>query len=563
MAHELAHSWFGNLVTMPWWDDLWLNESFATWMAHRVVHEIHPEYQQDLALLQQVHAAMNADSLDSARSIRQPIASDHDIANAFDGITYSKGAGVLAMFERWLGEESFRAGIRRHVEEHRFGNADADDLLRALSAASGRDVSGPFQGFLTRPGVPFLRTREVCDTAGSRLVVEQSRYRPAGASAAVDHGKTRESCSLISEPRAELALDPEACSDWVLPNADGAGYFRFAGGAMDAEHMSRLAAAERLALADSLVASFRAGVLGPEVVLPAQRTFARDPVRRVATVPMGLLDSVLEHLTDDATRPMARAFAASLYAPRLRELGFDAEPGDDGEQRLLRSRLIRFLAQGARDPEVRAEAARRGLAYAGVGGPADPTAADPDVVDVALLVAVQDGEPAAFDALRTRLFASSDSVLRRHILDALGASLDPDRAAQARALTLDSRVRTNEMFAPLYAQMRERRLRDATWRWIVENHEALIERAGRRQAGHMPWLAAAFCDESRADEVETFFAPFIDELEGGPRNLAGAVEVIRRCAALAVVQGPAVRAWLGERAGSVRRDRDVAPRSPS
>jgi alanyl aminopeptidase len=157
MAHELAHSWFGNLVTMPWWDDLWLNESFATWM------------------LQQVHSAMNADSLDSARSIRQPIASDHDIANAFDGITYSKGAGVLAMFERWLGEESFRAGIRRHVEEHRFGSADADDLLQALSAASGRDVSGPFQGFLTRPGVPFLRTREVCDSAGSRLVVEQSR----------------------------------------------------------------------------------------------------------------------------------------------------------------------------------------------------------------------------------------------------------------------------------------------------------------------------------------------------------------------------------------------------
>jgi hypothetical protein len=236
MAHELAHSWFGNLVTMPWWDDLWLNESFATWMAHRVVHEIHPEYQQDLALLQQVHSAMNADSLDSARSIRQPIASDHDIANAFDGITYSKGAGVLAMFERWLGEESFRAGIRRHVEEHRFGSADADDLLQALSAASGRDVSGPFQGFLTRPGVPFLRTREVCDSAGSRLVVEQSRYRPAGASGAGDepwqvpacvryaaNGKTRESCSLISEPRAELALDPEACSDWVLPNADGAG----------------------------------------------------------------------------------------------------------------------------------------------------------------------------------------------------------------------------------------------------------------------------------------------------------------------------------------------------
>jgi alanyl aminopeptidase len=581
MAHELAHSWFGNLVTMPWWDDLWLNESFATWMAHRVVNEIHPEYQEDLSLLQQVHSAMSADSLESARSIRQPIASDHDIANAFDGITYSKGAGVLAMFERWLGEESFRAGIRSYVEEHRFGNADADDLLRALSAASGRDVSGPFQGFLTRPGVPFLRTQEACDASGSRIAVEQSRYRPAGAAAAADepwqvpacvrfsaNGETRERCSLVSESRAELSLDPEACSDWVLPNADGAGYYRFAGSARDAERLvgvsdGRLAAAERLALADSLAASFRAGVLGPDVVLPAQAVFARDPLRRVATAPMGLLDSVLENLTDDATRDTARAFAASLYAPRLRELGFDAEPGDDGERRLLRSALIRFLAQSARDPAARAEAARRGLAYAGVEGPPDRTAADPDVVGVTLAVAVQDGAPAVFDALLARLLVSNDSLERRDILEALGSSLDPDHAERARALALDRRVRVNEMFVPLYAQMGEGRLRDATWLWIVENHEALIERAGASHAGHMPWLAAAYCDDVRADEVEAFFAPFVYDLEGGPRNLAGAVEGIRLCAALTAVQGPAVRAWLAERAGSVRRDRGGAPRSPS
>jgi alanyl aminopeptidase len=354
----------------------------------------------------------------------------------------------------------------------------------------------------------------------------------------------------------------------VLPNADGAGYYRFAGGARDAAlpagaSEGRLSAAERLALADSLAASFRAGVLGPDVVLPAQRTLASDPLRRVATAPMALLDSVLEDLADDATRPAARRFAASLYAPRLREIGFDARPGDDGERRLLRSGLIRFLALGARDASVRAEAARRGRAYAGVGVPADPRAADPDVVDVALVVAVQDGDPAAFDALQDRLFASDDSVERRHILDALGASLDPERAERARALALDRRLRTNEMFAPLYAQMRERRLRDATWRWIVLNRDALIERAGGRHAGHMPWLAAAFCDEARADEVEAFFAPFVDELEGGPRNLAGAVEVIRRCAAFAAVQGPAVRAWLGAQAASVRRDRAVARRSPS
>ncbi|HYR96432.1 MAG TPA: M1 family metallopeptidase, partial [Candidatus Binatus sp.] len=148
MAHELAHQWFGDLVTMAWWDDVWLNEAFATWMGTRIVRTVHPEYEADLGLLQAVLGAMDTDGLVSARRIRQPIQSLHDIPNAFDAITYSKGAGVLGMFERWIGEEAFQRGIQAYVGGHRFGTATADDLLQALSDASHRDVGTPFRTFL-------------------------------------------------------------------------------------------------------------------------------------------------------------------------------------------------------------------------------------------------------------------------------------------------------------------------------------------------------------------------------------------------------------------------------
>ena len=148
---------------MPWWDDVWLNEAFATWMGTRTLRTVHPEYQADLGLLQYVLAAMDTDGLVNARRIRQPIDSLHDIPNAFDAITYSKGAGVLAMFERWMGKEPFQRGIQAYLGAHRFGSATAEDLLQALSAASGWDVATPFQSFLTQPGVPLIEAAVACD----------------------------------------------------------------------------------------------------------------------------------------------------------------------------------------------------------------------------------------------------------------------------------------------------------------------------------------------------------------------------------------------------------------
>jgi alanyl aminopeptidase len=564
MTHELAHSWFGNVVTMPWWDDLWLNESFATWMASRIVEAVRPEDHANITLLRRVHWAMNQDSLASARRIREPITSNHDIANAFDGITYSKGAGVLSMFESWLGEEAFRTGIRRFIGNHRFGSGEAADFAHALSEASGRDVARPLETFLTQPGVPFLRTDLVCDARGNRLSVEQSRYRFIGSTTAADTrwqipvcmrygvgGEVRHSCALLVEVRAELPLEGDACPDWILPNARGTGYYRWAESAEQGARLRRhgweaLDARERLAIADSLSASFYAGTLGPDGVFGAAELLARDPHRSVAEAPMAPLRYALEYLADESARPALRRFATSLYAPLLSELGLDAAPHEDGERRLLRRAVVSFLALHAQDAALREELARRGRAYAGVGVPAEPDAVAPDLVGTALSIAVQDGGADVFAALLERLAGTQDAVERWHLLEALAASLDPADAERARQLALDPMLRVNEMLTPLRVQMQYPQLRDATWSWIEANYRELAERAGGSTTSELPWLASAFCEEARADALERFFAPRIDDLEGGPRNLAGTAEEIRLCAALARAQGPATNAYFAE-----------------
>jgi alanyl aminopeptidase len=198
------------------------------------------------------------------------------------------------------------------------------------------------------------------------------------------------------------------------------------------------------------------------------------------------------------------------------------------------------------DAEVRRELARRGRAYAGLDGPADRGALDGDLAAYGLAVAVQEGGAEVFDALRAQLGETRDSIERGRILRALAASLDPALAAQARALALDPALRVNEVMVVPAAQMEYPELRASTWHWIRDHYNALAERLGRYYMGELPQLTGYFCDEAHAAEVEAFFAPLVDGLEGGPRNLAGALEEIRLCAALARVQGPALAAYFAE-----------------
>lgn len=550
MAHELAHMWFGNLVTMPWWNDIWLNEAFATWMGNKTIRHVHPEYHAAVGMVASVQGAMRADSLVSARQIRQPIDTNHDIRNAFDSITYRKGGGVLEMFERYMGEETFRNAIREHMGRHRFGTATATDLLDSLSQLAGRDISTPFNTFLLQPGVPLVEASLACGDEGNFLDVRQSRYLPVGSTGeraqtwqipiCVRHGRGRQvddTCELVTEAQARIDLGAQ-CPEWVMPNADAAGYYRWSLPAEGVDHLmsrgwARLTERERVSVADNLGAAFAAGTMDTPTVFSTFERLASDDTRHASNVPMGLVGWARDHwAANDAARGRVQNFGAGLYRSRARRLGWGPRRGrtEDGETGLLRAGVLSFLANTARDERTRREAAERGRRYLGEDA-VQPDAVESNLVGLALGAAVQEGDAAFFDRLSARVLASDDALFRRLGLRALGSTRDPELGPRALALATDERLRVNEVTITVQRQLSMPETRPAAWTWLQANFDAVFSRVATTRAGYAPWSLTGFCSEERAREVETFFEGRIGELPGGPRNLRGALEAIRLCAA--------------------------------
>lgn len=544
MAHELAHQWFGNLVTMPWWNDIWLNEAFATWMGNKAVEALYPSYRADLSSLASAQRAMSFDSLPSARQIRQPIRSTHDIRNAFDAITYEKGGAVLGMFEQWMGTDAFRAGIRLYLNRHQGGTATAADLLAALDEVDDRDVSAPFRTFLMQPGVPLVRARMQCDEDGAELEFSQQRYFPVGSSG--DPNRTwmiplclrddgGSACTLLEGEVASLRID--RCPGWWMPNREGAGYYRFSLEEPDWESLRKagfeaLSPRGQLATVDSLVAAFNHGSIDAAQLLVWFPELVRSSIRQIVDSPMRPLRFMINHAAPAPLRTEVAGWAGRLYTPLYRRLGWRSRTSEASDAKLLRKTVIEFMVMDVRDETARRAAARRGDDYIGrLEGHKKAQRLDSELVGTVLATAVQERGAGAFDRLVAVLETSTDATTRGRIVSALGHAESPELSDRALALTLDTRLRSNEAPRILRAQFFNPRTRERAWTWFKANFERLTERLGPRFAGRSPWYASSFCSESAVDEVSDFFGPKVESLSGGPRNLAGALESIALCTA--------------------------------
>jgi cytosol alanyl aminopeptidase len=560
LAHETAHQWFGDLVTMRWWDDLWLNEGFATFLATRTLRAVRPDIEAELEAAHDADGVMNVDSLASARKIRQPIETSHDITNAFDGITYQKGAAVLAMLEHYIGDEPFRRGLHDFLVAHAGGNATTDQLVAALTAAAGQDLAPLVSSFIDQPGVPVVAARLRCEGGRGRVELAQSRWRPIGATTADATwiipvcvragiaGRVERACTLLAAPTG--ALDLPGCADWVMPNAHAAGYYRATLPPDDLARLrdrgaARLSVAERVGLAHDLDAAFRSGALRGGEVLRALEPLARDPHGAVAGIPLKLLGFVDDHIVDRPLRAALRARIARLYAPAVAALGWAPAAADNPWRRVFRANLLGFLALGIEHPPILAEAARRGRRLLGLDGDRvrHPDAADPDLAELALAAAMRTGGADVFDALVAELARSKDAQVRQRALLALASARDPALVARALDLALDPRLQKNERLVALKPLLGALATRDAAWAWLTEHFDALAPMLPDRHAGQIPG-AISLCDPQRIERVRAFFAPRIDGFTGGPRNLAQALETGQQCIARAAAQRDSVERYV-------------------
>ena len=296
-AHELAHQWFGDLVTLAWWDDTWLNEAFATWTSAKIIAEWKPEWRSRLSDLNGKFGAMGEDSLVAARKIRQPIETKDDISNAFDGITYQKGASVIRMFESWVGEKKFQAGVTAYLKRYSYKNARVSDFLDAIAATGQPQLTRAFSTYLEQPGFPLISVNLNCSAAPA-LSLTQKRYLPTGSAGNASQvwqtpvcvryqtakGDQKE-CFLLDKPAAEFRLThATSCPANLSANADAAGnYITRYDPALLAKLLAGnyLNAAERMTMLNDLNSLLNAGEIRQSDVLNAAAAFAKAPERQI------------------------------------------------------------------------------------------------------------------------------------------------------------------------------------------------------------------------------------------------------------------------------------------
>jgi alanyl aminopeptidase len=561
IAHELAHQWTGDTVTMAWWDDLWLNESFATWMQQKVTMKVHPEYRADLDRVLGAQGAMSGDGLVATRKIRQEITGNGDIENAFDGITYQKGASVLGMFESYVGQDVFQKGMRQYIQDHKFANATADDLVSAIATAAGKgpEFTAAFNSFLDQPGVPYVHT-EVTDAKGQVVLkLTQKRYLPLGSTGdpaktwgvpvCVRYQTTADSdnaCTLLTAASGQLALPGAQKGGWVMPNAGAAGYYRIG---LDATALKTLTAnlpqlsdTEQLAYNDGVDASFRLGEINPAQLLAALKPLTASKVPEVADKPIGNVSWLYHSLArTDAQRAALSTWAQQAYLPRMQQLGYVRKDGEEGSDALQRAELAGFLGLTMKVPAVRAELLKQGDAVLAGGKTLAFDQANPDLLQSALGVSVQEHGAAAVDQLMAALPGVIDPAHRNAMLGALASVEDPALAAKVRSFGLSKDVKVGEMRYVLTAGERATLAdRDAQWNWFTANYQAIHDRIGAFAGGSLPRIAAAgACTPAESERLQAFFEPRLKDLPGAVRGLQQARESIALCSALTARQDPA------------------------
>jgi cytosol alanyl aminopeptidase len=563
-VHELAHQWFGNLVTLAWWDDLWLNESFASWLTPRIVEEWQPTWGAMAERVRGRSGALEVDSLVSARRIRQPIENEGDIRTAFDGITYGKGSAVLAMTEEWLGRDVFRRGIQRYLRAHAGGNATAEDFLAALSAEAGQDVALVLNTFLDQGGAPLVTAARDCTGPVPRVVLSQRRYLPVGSSGqeariwrvplCVRYGgrdRAGRVCSVLEEERAELALpEAKACPDWVFPNAEGAGYFRTQMTGADWQRLlavagARLSRTERVTLLGDARALVRAGTLPAAEALALAARFAGDPDRQVFNASLEVLGVVDPRILSEPRREDFARFLRYTYGPRARKLGLVPRADESEDTRLLRPELLWLAGVRGADPTLVAGA--RKLAEAWLQ---DRRAVAPELVgSVLAITAAHHGRELA-PRLREALKTEKERRTRSAMISALGGLRDPELLREQLPLVLEPTGDARETAWMLYAAAQDPRVSEVVYTFVKAHYEALVARMPEESASHLVMLGSNFCDAAHRGDVEAFFAPRMALTASGARRLAQSLERIDLCMAFRQAQGAGIEAYLTQGPGS-------------
>jgi alanyl aminopeptidase len=557
-SHEMAHQWFGDLVTTTWWNDIWLNEAFATWMARKNLAAWKPEWQEGWRSGEGRRRALHADRLMSARRVANPVDSIDDIYSAFDGITYSKGAEVLAMFESAVGPERFQAGVRKYLADHAYGSATSDDFFQAIADATeapGQIVEG-FRSFIDQAGLPLIEVRLRCrEGAPPRLEVRPHRFVSKGRKDTGNarwltpacfrygvKGEMHKQCAEI-RGRQSVVLDTPQCPDWVTGNADGAGHWvaRLEESTQQGRlsHLRELPEREAIAVGDDAKVLLQSGLMTPADAIATARELSlhRSPGTRHAAVE--ILDALRDGMMDVEERRAFDRLVAERIVPSALKLGWTPRAGESLDQQELRAVLLPYAARMPVGSRLRSEARVLALRWLD-----DPAGIDASVIEPVLQTAGRFADAALFDRLQQALATHHDKRERSHILGALAAVSAPALRDRAYAVALreesgDAAFDGRDAMTFFEKALEDKGNRSAAFAF-ARTHWAELHR--KWPSDSEAWLLqpmGELCTAEERREFAGYFAQASQSMHGGDRAYAQALESIDICVATLVMPAQA------------------------
>jgi aminopeptidase N len=550
LAHEMAHQWFGDLVTMAWWDDIWLNEGFANWMATKPLQEWMPQANPKVKEVQANQTALGLVALQSTRPIHKSASTPEEINELFDGIAYEKGAAVLRMVERYLGSDVFRAGVNAYLQRFQYGNAAAADFWGTLAKTSGKPVDTIMADFVTKPGAPLVALRIACANGQGRVALGERRYTIASETASSEQtwhvpvclrlpdGSTR--CEVIANTGGNAIDLDGTCPAWVMGNADGLGYYRVEHPAdmipPIAKDVGKLTAGERLSLLSDEWAIVRAGHhhIGSWLDLADGFAGERDPdVMETLTSHLRSVDD----LTTSATRDAYRAWVRALLAPASTELGWTPAANEPAARRTLRAEVLMALGD-AGDPGVlqTARAKIDDLLR-------DPASIDPTLRTPIAYMAAVHGDAALYARYQAAYRSAEDPEERYRFLYGLTRFTDPALVRRTMEYALGPEVRTQDTKLLVASMIGHDDTRALAWQLLQQQWDDLQKKAGESTSnGSIVSAAGTFCDARAEQQVDQFFSAH--PVPDAARRLQQARERIRSCVALRDAEAPHLSAWL-------------------
>ncbi len=484
VAHEIAHMWFGDLVTMSWWNGLWLNEAFATFMEMLAVDAWKPAWEcwNNFGLSRA--AALAVDGLRSSRPIEFTVAAPKDADAMFDVLTYEKGASVLRMLEQYLGPETFRAGVRRYLTTHQYGNADTTDLWRALGEAAEEPIPAVMEGWIFRAGYPLVSV-DVLD-GGRRLVFSQRRftYLPQGEGESVlwqvPITMKIEAGGEISIRRllltgAAMVVELPGAVDWAVVNEGGHGFYRVQYAPdllrrLVSRLYDTLAPIERFNLVSDTWAAVVAGLLPLDEVLNLTEHFREETDRNVWTALISAF-GLLNRVVTTQQRSGLEALVRNRLAPAGERLGWSSRPGESELRRQLRGDLVRALGTLGNDARIQAEAREQYARYRD-----DPSAVDPNVASSLIAILAHAGGEAEYSEFLQRFKAATTPQEEQRYLYSLAGFRHPDLIRQTLERTINGEVRSQDAPSLVASLLTNVSARELAWAFVKEHWETMERR---------------------------------------------------------------------------------------